>query len=112
MPTLYLAIAYFTLVIFYTLYIAAINLLYDWPTLPLWVKVASAPILIVMVLLDFTMQCTFFTIFFFDLPRELLVTRRLERYRTAAYVNTWRQKVATSICTQALNPFDPTRHHC
>jgi len=39
-----------------------------------------------------------------------MFTQRLERYRFES--TGWRKTVATVICTQALNPFDPTRHHC
>lgn len=102
-----------SMTVFYTLYIAAINLFRDWGSMPLWIRVASAPILIVMVLTDFLAQITLFTLFFFDLPKEFMVTQRLERYRLdSEYKGTWRERIATVICTQALNPFDPTRHHC
>ena len=104
---------YLSIVVFYTLYIAAINLYYDWHLLPLWLQVGSAPIMAVMVTVDALMNVSLFTVIFFDLPRELMVTQRLERYRTnPAYAGTFRNHAATLICTEALNPFDPTRHHC
>ena len=100
------------MIVFYTLYIAAINMYHDWASIATWVKVLTWPILVSMITVDFIANVTLFTFAFLDLPRELLVTKRLERYRTDAYNGTRRQKVAVVICTQALNPFDPTRHHC
>ena len=100
---------YLSIVVFYTLYIAAINLYYDWHDLPMWLKIAASPIMAVMVTVDTIMNLSLFTIIFLDLPHELMVTQRLERYRTQSG---WRNHIATLICTEALNPFDPTRHHC
>ena len=101
------------LAVFYTLYIAAIQLYSDRNNLPKWIKIFALPILVVMLVCDFLMQITLFTILFLDIPRDLLVTARLKRYRdNAAYNSTWRQHVATLICTEALNPFDPSKHHC
>lgn len=104
---------YLGLLVFYTLYIAAINIVRDWGELHTWVKLAAWPIPAVMLPVDAFFQLTLFVLVFWDLPREWLVTHRLARYRDqSAYQGTWRGKIATAICTQALNPFDPTRHHC
>jgi len=104
---------YLSLLVFYTLYIAAINMYYDWGAMDIWVKIVFWPIPFAMVAVDFLMQITLFAIIFVDLPREPMVTQRLERYRTQAqYESTWRRKWATFICVNALNPFDPTKHHC
>jgi hypothetical protein len=104
---------YVSVLVFYTLYIAAINLYRDWSSLATWLRVVASPMIAALLVVDSSMQFTLFTLLFLDLPRELLVTSRLQRYRdNPAYANTWRNRVATLICTQALNPFDPTRHHC
>lgn len=101
---------YTALLVFYTLYIAAINIYYDWDKLTGWVQVLAFSPLVIMLMLDMVMNLTLFTFLFFDFPREGMVTQRLARYRDGA--DGWRKTVATAICTQALNPFDPTRKHC
>ena len=100
------------LIVFYTLYIAAINIYSDWKVLKLWVKLFSLPIVVVMVLFDVIMQITLFSLLFFDRPRDFMVTQRLARYRSDEWPQGPRKAVATLICTQALNPFDPTQKHC
>lgn len=99
------------LIIFYTLYLAAVNLWVNKSQTNNWVFVLASPVLIVMILVDVLMQFTFFTLIFLDLPKEMMVTYRLQRYRDLA-LPTWRSRWATWICTNALNPFDPTKHHC
>lgn len=100
------------LVVFYLSYIAAINIYYDWQGLATWVQVGLALPMLAFVLLDFTANMTLATIIFWDLPAEFLVTQRFMRYRSPTTGPGYRKTVATVICTQALNPFDPTRKHC
>lgn len=110
MNTLALAlIVYASLLVFYVLYIAAINIYRDWDTLAPWVQAVAFAPLVIMVMVDMVMQLTLATLVFLDWPREFMVTQRLARYRTTTG---WRKTVADAICTQALNPFDPTRKHC
>jgi len=105
--------AYAFLLVFYTLYIAAINLYRDWSYLPLWLKLLSWPIPVVMVIFfDIPVNLTIGSLFFLDMPEEFTLSDRLARYRTSGTAPGWRKTVATVICTQALNPFDPTKHHC
>jgi hypothetical protein len=50
---------------------------------------------------------------FLDLPKELLFTGRLQRYREdREYLWTWRSRWADFICEHILNPFDPRGKHC
>lgn len=100
-----------SLVIFYALYLAAINLWDNRNETSKWVLIAASPVLIAMILIDFLMQVTIFTVVFMDLPRETMVTYRLRRYREQKEAD-WRTSMANHICTKALNPFDPTKHHC
>lgn len=101
---------YIALLVFYILYIAAINIYRDWDTLSAWVQFVAFTPLVLMIILDTVMNFTIFTLLFLDVPEEMLVTQRLERYRKGA--DGWRKTAADKICTQALNPFDPTRQHC
>lgn len=96
--------------IFYTEYIAAINIYYAWKDLATWVRVVTSPKLAGMLLLDATIQVTLATALFLDPPQEWMVTQRLQRYRDGP--ESTRKDIATVICTQALNPFDPTKKHC
>ena len=101
------------LITFYTLYIAAINVYDERVAISNWVIAVSLPMLILMLVIDCASQFTWVTVMFADLPKEPTVSQRLERYRTLpAYAGTWRESIATFICTKFLNPFDPTKHHC
>ena len=113
-------IAYFSVQVFYVLYIAAISVYRDWDELADWVRANAAFPVSVMLIYDFCQQMTLFTLAFWDLPqgtwrfwqwKEFTVTQRLARYRSEAWPPGWRKRVATAICTQALNPFDK-RGHC
>lgn len=99
------------LLIFYLWYIASIQLYKNWSSLATWVKVCTALSVICFVIFDWLMQHSLVALIFFDWPRDTLVTQRLERYRDGD-ADSWRGRVATLICTQALNPFDPTKNHC
>lgn len=107
-----LALVWLGLVVFYTLYIAAINVYYAWGTLSLWVKVLAGPIVALLLLVDVVFQLTAASLIFADRPRELMFTQRLTRYKGDKWPEDWRKIMATALCTKALNPFDPTRHHC
>jgi len=95
---------------FYYLYLGAINVWENRHDTSWKVLVVSAPLLVTMITTDVLMQMTLATLVFWDLPREWTVTSRLARYRDTG--TGWRQRWATLICTNALNPFDPTKHHC
>lgn len=51
------------------------------------------------------------TLVFLDRPREWVLTDRLKRYHATA-AGTWRDRVATWICTRMLDPFAPGGKHC
>jgi hypothetical protein len=68
------------------------------------------PILVMGALLDLLVNMLLMTLIFAEWPRELLVTKRLERH-----VKTnqgWRSKLAYWICHNLLNAFDPSGDHC
>jgi hypothetical protein len=98
------------LITFYTLYLAAINFYENRHETSSLVVFLAAPMLVAMLVCDFLMNMTLFSVIFVDVPRELLVTARLKRYR--ALPDGWRKHWADEICTRGLNPFDPTKHHC
>jgi hypothetical protein len=50
-----------------------------------------------------------FSLLLWDIPREPLLTGKLQRLKAAGG---WRGRRAESICMHMLNPFDPTGKHC
>lgn len=112
MNTVFIAICiYASLLVFYTMYIAAVNIYYDWGELKPWLRVVLSPFMAVFLALDFLIN-TGVSFLFLDPPLEFLLTQRLARYRSPGWPSGRRKQVATVICTEALNPFDPTRNHC
>lgn len=98
--------------ILWLFYLAVMNLMraYENKTiskLALWL---GYPILIMGVLLDFIVNMTIMTIIFFEIPKEWLVTKRLQRHIKAN--KDWRGKLAYLICHHLLNAFDPDGDHC
>lgn len=106
-----LAAIWIALLVFYCMYLAAVNLWFNRMNTKKWVGYVFSPIVAIMLALDLIMQMTLFTLLFLDLPQELLVTQRLIRYKSWNG-NNWRTKVANYLCTNVLNPFDPTKNHC
>lgn len=68
------------------------------------------PILLIGVVLDFIVNLTIMSLFFLEIPKELLVTKRLTRHVQTG--KGWRQKLAYWICHHLLNAFDPSGNHC
>lgn len=71
--------------------------------------VLAAPALLVGYAMDILCNLTVACLIFRDIPREWLVTDRLERYKQG---DGWRQEWADWICTNLLDPFDPSGDHC
>jgi hypothetical protein len=72
--------------------------------------VLAYPAVLLGYAVDAFSNITLATLFFADLPRELLVTTRLKRYK--AIDDGWRKAAAEWICTNLLDPFDPSGDHC
>jgi hypothetical protein len=68
------------------------------------------PILAVGAFIDLFMNVTLFSLVFFELPKEWLLTKRMQRYIKTG--TGWRFKVADWICRNLLNIFDPSGRHC
>lgn len=60
--------------------------------------------------LDVLVNVTVMSLVFVEPPRELLVTKRLQRH--IKHGQGWRQELARWLCHNLLNPFDPTGDHC
>ena len=72
--------------------------------------VLAIPLLILGLVVDVLANVFIATPLFLDLPREALVTTRLQRYK--ATESGWRRVVAEKICEGLLDVFDPTGDHC
>lgn len=96
---------------FYVFYLACMSLYrgYIADTLTPISKLLGYPILAVGLLIDIFMNVFVFTLVFFELPKEWLVTSRLKRHINQ---HTMRAKLSQFLCSQLLSPFDPTGNHC
>lgn len=96
---------------FYIFYLACMSLVcgYKRGTLTLASKLLGYPIIAVGLLIDVAMNATIFSLLFFELPREWLVTERLKRHIKQ---HTMRAKLARFLCHEILSPFDPSGDHC
>lgn len=73
-------------------------------------KFFGYPILGLGYLIDFLNNVFVATFLFMELPKEWVVTARLIKYINGE--EGYRKAVATWICNNLLDPFDPTGCHC
>ncbi|MDE2000563.1 MAG: hypothetical protein KGI52_16730 [Burkholderiales bacterium] len=95
----------------WVLYLASMNLIRarDAGLLPRPAYVLGLPIVGAGVLLDALVNLTVCTLLFAELPREWLVTARVTRLERGTG---WRQVVASWVCHNLLDNFDPSGKHC
>lgn len=72
--------------------------------------ILGLPVVIVGILLDILVNIFIATFLFLDLPRELMMTNRMIRYRKTDCG--WRSKLSAWICDNLLDIFDPSGNHC
>jgi hypothetical protein len=70
----------------------------------------SIPFVIFGIVVDVLANLLIATVVFWEWPRELLVTDRLQRHNRTG--NGWRRKLSEKICSDLLDYFDPTGDHC
>jgi hypothetical protein len=101
--------------VFYTTfiyYLALMNLKRSRDKLTWPVLVLAYPALVVGRTFNAILTTTVGTVLFFDLPRELQFSHRLERYCTRAeYRGTKRRRLAVWLARHFLDPFDPRGYH-
>lgn len=109
MVIVYLVIS---LIVFWVLYLAVMNLYrtYVAGNIPEVMLPLAYFVLGVGAGVDVLMNCTLFSVIFWERPRELLVTKRLKRHVRLG--DGWRGRLALWICVNVLNPFDRTGNHC
>lgn len=90
-------------------YLAAMNLIKIREQLTGLAKVNGYILVTIGIVLDVAVNFILGTIIFVEIPREWLLTDRLQRHKRKPKTN-WRYKIANYVCTNLLNPFDPG--HC
>jgi hypothetical protein len=93
---------------FYLLFVVTMAAKAAWGNLSIVPRVLLVPAALVAVLMDVFFNLVPATVIFLDLPRELLFTQRLERYK--AQGAGWRYTVARWICQNLLDPFQQGGH--
>jgi hypothetical protein len=78
--------------------------------LNLFTYILGVPVLLIGALVDTIVNVFIMTIIFFELPREALVTSRLQRHWKTA-PDSWRGKLSKNISRSLLDNFDPTGDH-
>lgn len=73
------------------------------PTLALGV-----PVLAVGYTLDVAVNLVILTVIFFEVPKEMTVTARLQRHK---YADGWRGRISRWLARNLLDPFDPRGTH-
>ena len=74
-------------------------------------KLLGAPFVLAGIVMDVLANLTLAGLVFVELPREWLVTDRLQRHvRTPT--SAWRTRLATWVCDHLLDVFDPRGDHC
>ena len=72
--------------------------------------VLAAPFIVVGWCMDLLANVLIAPVVFLELPKELMVTSRLKRYRT--YSSGYRYNISSYICENLLDVFDPSGDHC
>ena len=93
-------------------YLAVMNLqrAYENKTLSKLALILGIPILLIGYLLDIIVNIFVMTVLFLELPKEWLVTSRLQRHIRSR--SGFRSKLAYFICHYLLDTFDPSGRHC
>jgi len=100
-----------TLYALWVFYLAVMNLkrAKDAGKLSVAARVFGTPVLVVGYLLDMLANVIPMTLILVELPRETTVTSRLKRHITGTG---WRARVASWMCKNLLDAFDPSGCHC
>jgi hypothetical protein len=72
--------------------------------------ILAYPIVFFALLVDVFFNLVVSSVVFLELPREWLVTSRLQRYMAGPA--SWRRTIAVYICDSVLDIFDPQNNHC
>lgn len=73
-------------------------------------RILGAPFLLAGASLDVLCNMTLASLLFLEAPHEWTVSQRFSRYISSD--SGWRKDVASWVCNNLLDPFDPTGKHC
>lgn len=106
---LYAAGIYAFVVACWVMYLAIMALAPHRGSMSLFVKVHAYILLGAGYCMDLALNITASAILFLDVPRDWLFTGSLKYHKAQGG---WRAKIASWICANLLNPFDPKGPHC
>jgi hypothetical protein len=74
----------------------------------IWVWLLALPLVVVAVCLDIVLNAVICTLIFWEFPRELTISQRLEKLIRR---DGWKGYVADWVASVLLDPFDPSGIH-
>lgn len=94
----------------WVLYVAAMNFkrVYELGNVGRFAKINGRIVWFIAQPIDLALNILW-SILLLDFPRELLLSPKLKRLKAKGG---WRGKIATFVCRELLNPFDPDGKHC
>lgn len=104
---LFVVACYVLMLVTWLFYLAAMNLIKLKDQLHGFAKFNGYILVTIGVILDVLLNWIVGSILFLEIPREFLLTERLQRHKKG---KGWRYKLAYWLCENLLNPFDPG--HC
>ena len=90
-------------------YLAVMSLWTHLPQMKPFAKVHGIMLLLIFLPMDFVLNVVVGSLLFLDPPREWILTHRLKRHK---HEGGWRGRLATWICVNLLDTFDPDGRHC
>lgn len=91
------------------MYLSVMNLMRIKDTMSFETKLFAYPLAAIGLICDFLYNVIVGTMLFLELPKEWLLTKRLQRYLNS---DSWRGNISRWLCTHLLDPFDPKGNHC
>lgn len=90
-------------------YLSAMSLIRERGVLSWQTKLFAYPLVAIGITADFLTNVVIGTVLFLELPREYLLTIRLDRLLER---DDFRGAIARWLCRYMLDPFDPKGRHC
>lgn len=112
MKILYLIIGLYLLFgITWISYLAVMHLKHNKDKITLTIKIATTPILLILIVIYVLTNLILGSIFFLEWPKTLQFTSRCQRH-IAKNDGSWRYRQAVWWCDNFLNPFGEKDGHC
>jgi len=111
---LYFVYAFLAMFFTWGMYLAVMNLMEAKSKLTLAAKCFAYPLALLGVIMDVALNLTVCTIIFFELPKQFMLTARLQSHldEIGGPKDGWRGTIALWICSNLLDPFDSRGFHC